>query len=221
VEVNAMAPEPTRLPVVVRELAGQQVEWLQESDGTLWLTMRTAAELLGYTSSRALWATLNQPEVAEEVAPYTRVMVTMTPGGAQKTRLLREAAVFIVGQHMKGKRGRIVRERLALHREQAAKQERVTASMKPPVEALQDVLVDAAGAVEQIRDAAPEGDHRAAGTDVLTALDEQLALLEVLRTGRLKAGVCIPIRDSASKENKGKGPSPMERLLRAVDGRGK
>lgn len=165
-----------------RPFLWERVECLREPDGTLWVTAHVAAELLGYASPRAFLNVTATPSIKPEVDPYTLRTTVVTKGQPRRVALFREAALYVVGQHMTGARGADVRKRLAELAEAEAKRERTRERRHVLADARSDHPAVLAGAVLDDASERLEPIARVAGGEVAEAIDDVRRLLEEHRT---------------------------------------
>lgn len=182
--------ESTPLRAVSRLWAGERLDWLKEPDGTLWVSAASAAALLGYKNARSFLSVADTPKVAAEIAEYVRTASVLTPGGVQRARVFREAALLIVAQHMQGARGVETRRRLAEAEEDRSKRARRASDHIGGVagQAVQ-IIDDTVAALAPLEDQLPcRSESREAIEDVRRLLEEHRTTVEVAGRGRNAAG---------------------------------
>lgn len=175
--------EAQALPVVRIDVAGDELEALQDADGSLWVGARAAAAFLGYASKRVFLLRIDAQDVREEIAPYL-VSFRLTTAGGSPQWLIREAGLLILAQRMRGERGRIARRKLAEFREADAQRARVRAQAGP-FDALRSVLEDARAGAEAIGEGAGRKEKlaREVASEVVALLDEARQVVEVADEG--------------------------------------
>ena len=176
------------LPVVRQPFAGYPVDFVRTEDGRMWATSNVVAVLLGYSSNKPLLS-LARRYKGDLAGQWVDVPVVSTHGARWKgwkqrkrTRAFSPRGVAVLALLSRTPVGLVVRARV-LDALDARRLARPEPHREKAIDAMQDVLCDAAGAIEALQ---AKGDAGALASDLVSGLDELAATTEVYRTGSIK-----------------------------------